>query len=119
VSRAFASHFADGARSVVLIGTDCPDISLNHLRAAFRYLENHDLVLGPAFDGGYYLIGLSANRPELFEGIGWGESSVLEKTITTAESAGLRTALLDPLRDIDRPEDLHHCIRIGLLEEKL
>lgn len=119
MSRAFADHFANGAKSVIVIGTDCPDISIHLLRETVRNLKDHDLVLGPAYDGGYYLIGLSSNRPELFTGIRWGESSVLEKTIAVAESAGLRTALLDPLCDIDRPEDLHHCIRLGLLDKKL
>ncbi len=118
MSRTFADHFADKAKSVVLIGTDCPDISVQQLQATVQSLENHDLVLGPAYDGGYYLIGLSSNRPELFTGINWGESSVLKKTLAVAEAQGLRTNLLDTLFDIDRPEDLQHCIRLGLLDKE-
>ena len=77
------------------------------MNSAFSRLTDHDLVLGPATDGGYYLIGLTALYPELFQDMPWGTDTVLVKTQTKAEELGLRTAFLEPLTDIDRPEDLH------------
>ena len=77
------------------------------LREAFRRLDDYELVLGPAQDGGYYLIGLKAPRPELFGGhIRWGTPGVLKNTLLTAKYLGLKSALLEKLKDVDRPEDL-------------
>jgi uncharacterized protein len=104
---AFASSLGQGRSRVVLIGSDCPGITGKVLESAFSRLKNHDLVLGPATDGGYYLIGLTAPYPELFQDMPWGTNTVLVKTQTKAEELGLRTAFLEPLTDIDRPEDLH------------
>jgi uncharacterized protein len=103
---AFTASLDQGRRRVVLIGADCPEISGQVLDSAFSLLTDHDLVLGPARDGGYYLIGLTAPYPELFQDVPWGTAGVLPKTQALAERLGLRTALLDPLTDIDRPEDL-------------
>ncbi len=90
----------------LVIGCDCPDLSGAVLAAAFQHLKDHDLVLGPAHDGGYYLLGLKALYPELFQDIAWGTAQVLAQTLTKAKSLGLSTALLPTLRDLDRPEDL-------------
>ena len=103
---AFAAELKKGRRRVVLIGSDCPGISAPILSSAFALLTDHDLVLGPATDGGYYLIGLRAPHPELFFDMPWGTAEVLVKTRATAARLGLRTALLKSLTDIDRPEDL-------------
>jgi hypothetical protein len=73
---------------------------------AFDALEQNDLVLGPALDGGYYLIGLRRLIPELFTGISWSTAEVLEQTISIAERLDLAIAFLPLLNDIDRPEDL-------------
>jgi rSAM/selenodomain-associated transferase 1 len=99
---------AEKYRRLVLIGSDCPDLSLEILTAAFNALAAYDLVLGPALDGGYYLIGLSRPAPELFRNQPWGRSELLAATLATAASLGLTYHLLQELADVDRPEDLHH-----------
>ena len=106
MSVAFADSLAQGRRRVVLIGSDCPGITAKVLDSAFSHLSHYDLVLGPATDGGYYLIGLSAPSPELFQDLPWGTVDVLALTLARAAGLGLRTILLEPLPDIDRPEDL-------------
>jgi rSAM/selenodomain-associated transferase 1 len=107
--RAFQKGFRQRWERVVLIGSDLPDLTPTIIRESFERLRNHDLVLGPARDGGYYLIGLKADRPELFGNtIPWGTKEVLKNTLLTAEQLGLRTAFLARLRDVDRPEDLRN-----------
>jgi glycosyltransferase A (GT-A) superfamily protein (DUF2064 family) len=73
---------------------------------AFRSLDDHDLVLGPAHDGGYYLLAVDRPRPALFQGIAWSTPSVLAATVERAGTLGLTVRLLDPLRDIDTLDDL-------------
>jgi rSAM/selenodomain-associated transferase 1 len=106
--RAFAAAFAQGYRRVVAIGADCPSLSPEVLTGAFEELRHRDLVLGPAEDGGYYLLGLSRRAPALFVDIPWGTSSVLAVTAARAEANALSVSLLEPLADVDRPEDLIH-----------
>lgn len=103
---AFARAFAQGHGAVVAIGTDCPDLDTALLAEAFDQLQHHPLVLGPAQDGGYYLIGLRAPQPQLFQGIPWGSAAVLATTVERAHQLGLMPAYLATLRDVDRPEDL-------------
>jgi rSAM/selenodomain-associated transferase 1 len=103
---AFHEAFQQGCERVVIIGTDCPGITSGTLASAFAALRQSDLVLGPASDGGYYLIGLRRLIPPLFEGILWGTDSVLRHTLQIAEAADLRYSLLERLDDVDRPEDL-------------
>ena len=95
-----------GAESVVIIGTDVPDLDTAMIQTAFASLRTHDLVLGPATDGGYTLIGLRRVIPELFEHIPWGTGDVLRQTMAAAARCGLSVSLLQPLSDVDRPEDL-------------
>ncbi len=90
----------------IIIGTDCPGINPALLKLAFEHLHSADLVLGPAIDGGYYLIGLSRLIPELFVGINWSTVEVLRQTVEIANQLGLKVAYLPSLADIDRPEDL-------------
>jgi rSAM/selenodomain-associated transferase 1 len=106
MSAAFQASFEAGINTSVLIGTDCPDLNAQLLAQAFQKLHQHDLVLGPALDGGYYLIGLRRLIPELFIGISWSTAEVLSQTLKIAQKLELNVALLPPLRDIDRPEDL-------------
>ncbi|BBO76892.1 hypothetical protein DSCW_43090 [Desulfosarcina widdelii] len=107
-SRMFRSlqwAFGQGARRVVLVGTDIPGLAPDHLEAAFDRLERHDLVIGPSKDGGYWLVGMS--RPEnIFDGIAWSTATVLESTLNLARSKGMAPSLLDPLSDLDDTEDL-------------
>jgi hypothetical protein len=107
MARAFRETFAEGAEKVVLVGTDCPGLNAAIAEKALRALSRSDVVLGPANDGGYYLIGLKRAIPQLFEGISWGAPKVLEQTLKIANDLGLSTALVDTLDDVDRVEDLH------------
>ena len=103
LTRAAARH-----RHLVLIGTDCPGMDGAYLDDAFRALEGGaPLVVGPAEDGGYVLIGCSAPPPAfLFEGIDWGTARVLAQTRARAAALGLRHLELPSLRDLDRPDDV-------------
>ncbi|MBE9169091.1 TIGR04282 family arsenosugar biosynthesis glycosyltransferase [Pleurocapsales cyanobacterium LEGE 06147] len=102
INRAFAA----GMAKVVIIGTDCPDVNPSILIQAFDALKRQDLVLGPAEDGGYYLIGLNCPIPELFNQIKWGTAQVLTQTKSIANALGLDVYYLPVLPDVDRPEDL-------------
>lgn len=104
--RAFVQAFAQGARQVVAIGADCPGLGPALFAQAFAALAREDLVLGPAMDGGYYLIGLNQPAPALFSDIPWGSDGVLAATLKQAEGLHLSIHLLEPLADVDRPEDL-------------
>jgi len=111
--RAFADAFAAGTQRAVCIGSDCPAIGDELLADALRRLADHDLVLGPATDGGYYLIGMNRPHPDLFADIDWGTESVLAQTLARAASLGLRVGRLAELPDIDEPADLEHWQRIS------
>lgn len=104
--RAFVETFSSGAKRVVVIGSDCPALTAEHLRTAFATLASHDLVLGPATDGGYYLIGLRRASATLFDAIDWSTSRVLEQTRAAALRIGYSIAKLDALADVDVPQDL-------------
>jgi uncharacterized protein len=100
------SAFDGGAKRVVVIGTDCPSLSTSDLQAAFEQLEKHDIVIGPAHDGGYYLIGLNADHGSLFVDIDWSTSKVLAQTLHKTREMRLQVSQLRVLQDVDYPEDL-------------
>ncbi|MBW2328562.1 MAG: TIGR04282 family arsenosugar biosynthesis glycosyltransferase, partial [Deltaproteobacteria bacterium] len=109
MEHAFTQTIQQGAERILLIGSDCPDITADIISNGLKKLNNHDLVLGPAADGGYYLIGLRTHGNEiatLFNSIDWGTDQVLEQTLTQAKKGELSCTLLPQLHDIDRPEDL-------------
>jgi rSAM/selenodomain-associated transferase 1 len=106
MSAAFARAFERGAKRVAIIGTDSPTVTRTTVVAALDALDHADVVLGPTEDGGYYLLALTAPRPELFRDISWSTSTVLDVTEARARSEGLSVHLLPTLRDIDTPEDL-------------
>jgi hypothetical protein len=111
MARALGEGFEDGCQAVVIIGSDIPGISSDILKSAFNSLANQDLVLGPAADGGYYLIGIrrsALNRatPRIFGGIQWGTDAVLSQTLAIARDLKLKYRLLDTLKDVDRPDDI-------------
>jgi len=108
---AFADVFAQGYRRVLVTGTDLPTLPGSAFSEALTLLDRYDLVLGPAQDGGYYLIGLRKPAPELFAGIPWSTDRVLALTQTKAAAAGLKTALLPVRRDIDTLDDLVALIK--------
>ena len=102
-----------GMQRTVIIGTDCPQLDSPLIGRAFAMLHDHQLVLGPSSDGGYYLIGTSMELTEkslkqLFTNIPWGTSAVLEKTLKQARETGLSCSLLKELHDIDTPHDLKY-----------
>lgn len=101
--------FAQGYGRAVVIGTDCPGLDAALLSQSLTALASGaDLVLGPAQDGGYYLLGLTAPQPALFQGITWSTSAVLAQTVAQAERLHLAPTYLPTLTDIDTPEDLAH-----------
>ena len=106
MAQAFATAFASGAGRVVIIGTDCPGLSAELLRRAFAVLVTHDVVVGPADDGGYYLLGLRELQPALFENKDWSTATVLPATLADAARLGLRVAQLPTLHDVDSGRDL-------------
>lgn len=92
------------ARRVLFLGTDSPSLPLDYIREALGRLSNLPVVVGPCEDGGYYLLGLSEARPQLFQDISWGSSSVLEETISRLKRN--ERALLPYWYDVDTPSDL-------------
>ena len=101
---------------VVLIGTDCLEIDTNFIDNAFSTLKsNRDIVLSPANDGGYVLVGMRKPHQALFKNIVWGTSSVLDATISKAKSLGLATHLTEALIDIDNQQDLELLYNSGRL----
>jgi uncharacterized protein len=106
MNRAISECFNNGAKKVVVIGTDCPGIDAQLLATAFQHLDHSNLVLGPALDGGYYLIGLRWLAPELFQNIQWGTSKVWQQTMDIAQNLKLSCVNLKQLSDVDRPEDV-------------
>ena len=112
MAHAFKQAFKQGAYAAVIIGTDIPGITSGLIMEAFTLLTHDDLVIGPAKDGGYYLIGLQKNAlrdalPLLSSSIAWGTDLVLEQTIKAAGKSGLSFSLLKELEDVDNPEDIH------------
>jgi len=104
---AIGEEFAAGPGPVIAIGADAPHIPAAALaEAAAALAHGADVVLGPAADGGYYLIGLGRPAPDLFAGIAWGTAGVLEATLARAGAAGLAPHLLPPSFDVDQPADL-------------
>jgi rSAM/selenodomain-associated transferase 1 len=104
--QAFAEAFATGAARVVIIGTDCPGLTPELLQAAFEALHRHDMVVGPADDGGYYLLGLRELQPALFANKNWSTATVLPDTLADAARLGLGVAQLPVLHDVDSGSDL-------------
>ena len=102
----FQQAFDADNQRIVTIGIDCPDINLKILNNAFNALQQQELVLGVAEDGGYYLIGLNKPVPQLFNNINWGTDAVLKQTKAIADELNLNTHYLTTLPDVDRPEDL-------------
>ncbi len=90
----------------ILLGADVPDLPAQTLRQAVNGLKTSDVVIGPALDGGYYLLGFNQPVPFLFDDMPWGTEGVLAATMARLSTRGLKPLMLDPLDDCDRPEDL-------------
>ena len=111
MAQAFQAALGNPYRSSIIIGTDIPGIMVSMLSTAFKSLEKHDVVIGPTEDGGYYLIGLKKDVPELFENIAWSTNTVFSATREKAHALGLSLKVLPKLRDLDTEEDLHVFIQ--------
>ncbi|MEQ9463879.1 MAG: TIGR04282 family arsenosugar biosynthesis glycosyltransferase [Haliea sp.] len=96
------------ADRVLLVGSDCPALTGRYLQQALAALDTAEMVLGPALDGGYVLIGARRPVDAVFDGVSWGSSSVLGETMARAGAAGISVAQLLALQDVDRPDDLPH-----------
>lgn len=103
--RAAVASEAAGFNRTLLIGSDCPYLNEADLQEASNGLSQHDVVIGPAMDGGYWLIGMKRAFECLFENIPWSSANVLDITLERASAAGLSAGLLRPLRDVDTSED--------------
>ena len=110
---AFACLFAAGYSAVVIIGSDLPSLPASHVVQAFQCLRDcpDAVVIGPASDGGYYLIGLRHACPALFTSVAWSTADVLTTTTRTAETCGLTVSFVSPWHDVDTREDLQRVLR--------
>jgi rSAM/selenodomain-associated transferase 1 len=106
MAAAFDEAFRRGAHRAALVGTDVPFVACDEIRQALQSLDRSDVALGPARDGGYYLVGLRHPQPLLFTGIPWGSGAVLDRTLHRASSLGLGVHTLDAQTDLDTVDDL-------------
>lgn len=107
------SSILEESESAILIGTDCPSFTSDDFEEALVAMNNDaDIVISPAEDGGYTLVGMNHFVPEVFEGIDWGTETVFEKTASNISVLNKRFAILDTQWDIDRPEDLQRYKKI-------
>src|SRR5205085_7646975 len=101
----FERQVAQGADAVLAIGSDSPTLPIAFIEQAFHLLQTHDVVLGPAQDGGYYLLGCGRRLPPVFDGISWGTADVLSGTVRRLTNPDWRLALLPPWYDVDTLDD--------------
>lgn len=106
MENAFIDGFNDGYKKVVLIGSDLPDISTEHINAGLQALNTVDVVFGPANDGGYYLVGMSRLHTIVFNDKPWSQAHLLTLTLEELTKNDLSNTLLQPLNDIDTYKDL-------------
>ena len=106
MKNAFKKGFEDGYKRIVLIGSDLPDITANHINKGLNALKQNEVAFGPAEDGGYYLIGLSKMYNFVFDNKPWSETHLLEETLSELKEKQVTFTTLDTLNDIDDFEDL-------------
>ena len=106
MENAFNYVFSKGYKSVVVVGSDCLEITSELIDKSFLELENYNSVIGPAKDGGYYLLGLNKMIPEIFQDMPWSKSNLLEETIKKLKLENLNYQLLPTLSDVDYIEDI-------------
>jgi rSAM/selenodomain-associated transferase 1 len=102
---AFQQNFKSGYQKVVIIGSDCPEISKEVITKAFKELDTNDVVFGPAEDGGYYLLGMNKMIPELFDNKTWSSDSVIADSIKDCKAQNLSYSLLATFSDVDFEDD--------------
>lgn len=105
MSHAFDESFRNGYNKVVIIGSDCAELSSDIIREAFNALERLEFVIGPAEDGGYYLLGMCSYHPALFKEVNWSTDSVFRETLNKIKSVEGSVHLLRTLNDVDTLDD--------------
>jgi rSAM/selenodomain-associated transferase 1 len=105
LARFVAARQTEGATAIVLIGADSPTLPVTLVEEAFAELHTADVVLGPACDGGYYLVGCGPQLPPIFNGVAWGSAEVLRQTVAALSDPRWRLCVLPPWYDVDTPED--------------
>jgi rSAM/selenodomain-associated transferase 1 len=106
LASAFDRMLSGEGKTAVVIGSDSPDLPVQYIKKAFLKLKHKDVVLGPAADGGYYLVGLRCASPAIFEGVDWGGKLVLHQTLQLIKSQGLSLSLMPLWYDVDTPASL-------------
>lgn len=106
MSHAFEQLFRQSSDPVLIIGTDSPGLSPEWLQMAFQWLEQKEIVIGPTFDGGYYLLGMSAFYPAVFRQIAWSGPQVFSQTLKKIQQSNRSLSVLPPFYDVDTPQDL-------------
>lgn len=106
MKHAFTGGFESGYSSICIIGTDCYELTTKMIEQAFNLLQSSDTVIGPAVDGGYYLLGMRRLYESLFSRKEWGGPTVFNETLRNFEAMGLKYAKLQTLRDVDTEADL-------------
>jgi rSAM/selenodomain-associated transferase 1 len=115
----FDRRFSEGWARVVIVGSDCPGMTAEHIRSAVATLERFPTVLGPAEDGGYWLIGQRPPGADLFSGIPWSTRAVMEETRTRLRSSGIGWSEIDRLADIDTVEDVARVVASEAIDDDL
>jgi len=110
IENAFEYAFHQNHNKVVIIGTDCVELTSDIINKAFNSLDDHDVVIGPAKDGGYYLLGIKKLNAELFKKISWSTGDVLNQTLWICKKLNLTVFLLPELSDIDNEEDYKRAL---------
>jgi rSAM/selenodomain-associated transferase 1 len=105
MARFMSAELARGAEAIVILGSDSPTVPVARVEQAFLELERRDVVIGPATDGGYYLLGCARRLPPIFDGISWSSPAVLAQTVDRLQAAGCPMALLPPWYDVDTLAD--------------
>jgi len=118
IQNIFRDFYKMGIRNTVAVGCDVPTLTKKHIEDAFKLMGDHDLVVGPANDGGFYLIGGAGVKKELFEGVNWEGKNVLDSVLSNAAELGLKVGKTQTLLDIDTPENLDALWKLGELDER-
>jgi uncharacterized protein len=118
MKNAFKHSFDKGFERTVIIGTDSPTLPLSYIQKAFDVLKEIPVTIGPTFDGGYYLIGLSEQNDKIFDDIEWSTSSVFSQTLARIKATNKRLYVLPPWYDVDTPDSLEF-LRSHILAMKL
>jgi len=111
MQKAFNQTFSKGHSRVLIIGSDCLDLRVHHLKDAYQALQKHDFVIGPANDGGYYLLGMNSMENSLFENKAWSTEGLLQETLDNIKDIGKTVFLLPELSDVDFEDDLRQSLK--------